>query len=503
MAKPTTTVRSKQAPNPAPKNGLDRFFSITERGSSVGREVRGGVVTFFTMAYIVVLNPLIIGTQQDGTGKFLGGEGVPHALTLVAAATALVAGVKTVLMGVVANYPLALATGLGLNAFVTFGIAKLPEMTWADAMGLIVLEGIIITVLVLTGFRQAVFRAIPAQLKTAISVGIGLFITVIGLVDSGFVRKPASGPVPVELGIGGFLNGWPLLVFVIGLIAIVVMMVKRVKGAILFGIVGATILAVVVEAIGKIGSQTDATGKVVNPAGWGLNVPKLPDRVVDVPDFGLLGHFSLFGSFTKIGVISAVLLVFTLLLADFFDTMGTMVAIGAEAKLLDAHGNPPNSDKILLVDSVAAMAGGAASVSSNTSYIESASGVGEGARTGLASVVTGVMFLLATFLAPLVKIVPYEAATPALVVVGFLMMQQVKGIDWDDLEIAVPAFLTIVLMPFTYSITAGIGAGFVVYTILKVVRGKASQIHWLLWVVSALFVLYFAITPVKELLGAG
>jgi adenine/guanine/hypoxanthine permease len=290
-------------------------------------------------------------------------------------------------------------------------------------------------------------------------------------------------------------------VFVIGLLAIIIMMVKKVRGAILYGIIGATVLAVIVEAIGKIGGQTDASGKTVNPAGWGLNVPKLPDKVVDLPDFGLLGHFSLFGSFSKIGVIAAVLLVFTLLLADFFDTMGTMVAIGAEAKLLDSHGNPPHSDKILLVDSVAAMAGGAASVSSNTSYIESAAGVGEGARTGLASVVTGVMFLLATFLAPLVKVVPYEAATPALVVVGFLMMQQVKAIDWDDLEIAIPAFLTIVLMPFTYSITAGIGAGFVVYTVLKIVRGKADQIHWLLWVVSALFVVYFAITPVKELFG--
>ncbi len=502
MAKPSAPARpSSHSSPPTSTGGLDGFFRISERGSTLGREIRGGLVTFFTMAYIVVLNPLIIGTQQDGSGQFLGGGDVPRALTLVAAATALIAGVMTLLMGIVANYPLALATGLGLNAFVTFGIAKLPDMTWADAMGLVVLEGMIITVLVLTGFRQAVFKAIPAQLKTAISVGIGLFITIIGLVDAGFIRRPAAPPVPVELGIGGFLNGWPLLVFVVGLLAIIVMMVRRVKGAILYGIVGATVLAVIVEAIAGVGSQTDATGKVVNPKGWGLNVPTLPDQIAGVPDFGLLGHFSLFGSFAKIGVVAAVLLVFTLLLADFFDTMGTMVAIGAEAGLLDKNGNPPNSDRILLVDSVAAIAGGAGSVSSNTSYIESASGVGEGARTGLASVVTGVMFLLATFFAPLVKIVPYEAATPALVVVGFLMMQQVKGIDWEDMEIAIPAFLTIVLMPFTYSITVGIGAGFVVYTIIKVVRGKSAQIHPLLWGVSALFVIYFAIDPVKEVLG--
>ena len=505
MAKPSTKSSAPERPSSKSPTtgGLDGFFRITERGSTLSREVRGGLVTFFTMAYIVVLNPLIIGTQQDGTGAFLGGGDIVKAQTMVAAGTALIAGVMTVLMGVVANYPLALATGLGLNAFVTFGIAKLPDMTWADAMGLIVIEGIIITVLVLTGFRQAVFRAIPGQLKTAISVGIGLFITIIGLVDAGFIRRTATGPVPVELGIGGSLNGWPMLVFVLGFLAIVIMMVRRVKAAILFGILGGTVLAIIVEAIGKVGGQFDATGKFVNPAGWGLNVPALPDQVVDVPDFGLLGKFNLLGSFDKLGFIAALLLVFTLLLADFFDTMGTMVAVGAEGDLLDQHGNPPNSDKILLVDSVAAIAGGAGSVSSNTSYIESAAGVGEGARTGLASVVTGVMFLLATFLAPLVKVVPYEAATPALVVVGFLMMQQVKGIDWDDLEIAIPAFLTIVLMPFTYSITAGIGAGFVMYTLIKVVRGKASVIHPLLWIVSVLFVIYFAITPIKELLGVG
>ena len=495
---------SMTRPKPAPTShgAIDSFFQITQRGSTPGREIRGGVATFFTMAYIIVLNPLIIGTQTDGTGGFLGGGGKPN-LAMVAAATALVAGVMTLLMGIVANYPLALATGLGLNAFVTFGIAKLPGMTWGDAMGLIVLEGIIITVLVLTGFRKAVFHAIPPQLKIAISVGIGLFIAIIGLVDSGIVRRPPVGPVPVELGVGGFLAGWPMLVFVIGLLSIIVMLVKKVKGAILIGIIGATVLAVIVEAVGKIGGQFDAAGKFVNPTGWGLNVPKMPSQLVDVPDFGLLGHFSLLGSFGKIGAVSVILLVFTLLLADFFDTMGTMVAIGAEAGLLDKEGNPPNAQKILLVDSLAAVAGGAGSVSSNTAYIESAAGVGEGARTGLASVVTGLLFLVATFLAPLVSVVPYEAATPALVVVGFLMMQQVKGIDWDDLEIAIPAFLTIILMPFTYSITAGIGAGFVVYVLIKVVRGKAVVIHPLMWGIVGLFIVYFAIDPLKNVLGVG
>jgi AGZA family xanthine/uracil permease-like MFS transporter len=482
-------------------SGLDRWFRITERGSTIERELRGGLVTFFTMAYIVVLNPLIIGTVADKDGKFLGGGTIDQATVKVAAATALVAGIVTILMGAFANYPLALATGLGLNAFVAYSIAS--KMTWADAMGLVVIEGLVILVLVLTGFRKAVFDAVPMPLKTAISVGIGLFIAFIGLVDAGIVRRQpdaANTPVPVGFGVSGELAGWPTLVFVVGLLTIVVLVVRKVRGAILIGIVGATLLAIVVEAIANIGPSFTPPDKV-NPHGWGLNVPKWPSNIVDSPDFGLLGHFSLLGSFREVGFVTAVLFAFTLLLADFFDTLGTMTAIGAEAGLLDEEGNPPNAQKILVVDSIAAAAGGAASVSSNTSYIESAAGVGEGARTGLASIVTGVLFLCATFLAPLVKVVPYEAATPALVVVGFLMMVQVKAIPWDDWEIALPAFLGIVLMPFSYSITNGIGAAFVSYVLIKALRGKAAEIHPLLWVVSALFVLYFAINPLEQILG--
>jgi adenine/guanine/hypoxanthine permease len=480
-----------------PRSGIDRYFKITERGTNIGREIRGGLVTFFTMAYIIVLNPLIIGTQPDATGEFLGGGDTPN-LAMVAAATALVAGVMTIAMGAFANYPLALATGLGLNAFVTFAIAS--QMTWADAMGLVVIEGLIILVLVLTGLRESLFNAVPMALKIAISVGIGLFIALIGLVDAGIVRRTAAPPVPVELGIGGRLSGWPVLVFGVVLFALIVMWVLNVKGAILWAILGGTILAILVEAAFDIGPLVGADG-AVNPKGWGLNVPAFPDSIVDTPDFGLLGQFSLLGGWREVGILTAALFVFTLLLADFFDTMGTMVAVGAEGDLLDETGKPPNTQRILVVDSVAAAAGGAASVSSNTSYIESAAGVGDGARTGLASIVTGVCFLLATFLAPLVSIIPYEAATPALVLVGFLMMAQVRAIDWDDVEIAIPAFLTIVLMPFTYSIAVGIGAGFMAYVLIKLVRGKAADVHPLLWAVAAMFVVYFAIDPIEQLLN--
>jgi adenine/guanine/hypoxanthine permease len=476
---------------------LENLFKISERGSTVGREVRGGLVTFFTMAYIVALNPLILGFVKDGEGKFLGGGDAPN-LPLIAAATALVAGVLTILMGVVGNFPLALATGLGLNSFVAYGIAT--KMTWADAMGLVVLEGLIITVLVLTGFRQAVFKAVPQQLKYAISVGIGLFIALIGLVDSGFVRRTATGPVPVQLGDGGNLVGWPIVVFTVGLLLIISLMVRKTKGALLIGIVGATVLAIIVEKAFKIGPNFVAPDKV-NPKGWGLNVPALPEKVIATPDFSLLGHFNLLGSFSKISAVSAILLVFTLLLSDFFDTVGTVTAIGHEADLIDKEGNVPNNDRILLVDSIAAVAGGASGISSNTSYIESASGVGEGARTGLASVVTGICFLLTTFLSPLVAVIPYEAATPALVIVGFLMMTQVKDIDWSDLGIAIPAFLTIILMPFTYSISVGIGAGFVSHVVIRFVQGRRKDVHPLLLLVAALFMVYFLSSPINTWIG--
>ncbi len=495
---PQTAERGTKTGREA-RGGIDRFFKITERGSTVGNEVRGGLVTFFTMAYIIVLNPLILGFAQDADGQFLGGGEAPN-LAMIAAATALVAGLLTILMGVVANFPLALATGLGLNAFVAFSIAS--GMTWADAMGLVVLEGLIILVLVLTGFRSAVFHAVPSELKTAISVGIGLFIALIGLVDAGWVRRlpdAANTTVPVGFGINGSLQGWPVLVFAIGLALVITLYVRQVKGAILISILATTVVAIVVEALANVGPSV--SGDEVNPKGWNLNVPAIPDDIISIPDFGLLGQFSLFGSFERVGFVTAVLFIFTLLLADFFDTMGTMTAIGAEAGLLDEEGKPPHTERILVVDSIAAAAGGAAGISSNTSYIESASGVGEGARTGLASVVTGVLFLLATIFSPLVTIIPNEAAVPALILVGFLMMQQVKNINWDDIDIAIPAFLTIVLMPFTYSISVGIGAGFIAYVLIKVVRGKAAVLHPLMWVVSALFVVYFAIEPVKDLLG--
>ena len=496
---------------------LDKYFKITQRGSTLGQEIRGGVVTFFTMAYIVALNPLILATT-DSTGAFIGGGDRTNAIIIVAAGTALIAGLLTMLMGAVANFPLALATGLGLNTFVAVSIAK--NATWAQAMGLVVLEGIVILILVLTGFRIAVFKAIPTALKVAISVGIGLFIALIGLVDSGFVRRTPNmvwgstnskpSAVPLELGDGGQLVGWPIVVFTVGLLLTIILMVKKIKGSILIGIITSTILAVIVESQFKVGNSFISPTES-NPRGWGLNTPTLPKgadgalNFTDTPRFDTLGlgFEDIFGAFTnpKTGFLAALLLVFTLLLADFFDTMGTMTAIGNQAGLTDSKGNVEGANKILIVDSIAAATGGAAGISSNTSYIESATGVGEGARTGLASIVTGILFLLTTFLAPLVAIIPYEAATPALIIVGFLMMSQVKNIEWDDLGIGIPAFLTIILMPFTYNISVGIGAGFVSHVIIRVVQGRGKEVHALLYLVSGLFMIYFLSSPIKSWIG--
>ncbi|MFJ4623539.1 NCS2 family permease [Streptomyces sp. NPDC088812] len=468
---------------PPAVNGVDRFFRISARGSTFGREIRGGFATFFTMAYILVLNPLVLGSAKDKFG---------HSLDVVqlTTATALVAAVMTIVMGVGGNLPLALAAGLGLNAVVAFQIA--PLMSWDDAMGLIVLEGLLICVLVVTGLREAVMHAVPQPLKHAISVGIGLFIAFIGFVDAGFVSRvpdAANTTVPVQLG-GGTLSGWPVLVFCLGVLLTVALLARRVKGAILIGIVTMTVLAIVIDSIADVES-------------WGLTTPSWPDEVVSTPDFGLIGHFSLFGAFGETTAVTVVLLVFTLLLSDFFDTMGTVVGISAEANLLDEDGKVPHLGRVLLIDGAAAVAGGAASSSSATSYIESAAGVGEGSRTGFSNLVTGGLFALALFLTPLLTVVPLQAAAPALVAVGFLMMSQVKNIDWDRYEIAVPAFLTIAVMPFTYSITNGIGAGFLAHVVLKTVLGRAKEVHWLLWGASALFVVYFAIDPVEQLLGVG
>jgi adenine/guanine/hypoxanthine permease len=495
MTDAQTPERTERPARP-PRGGLDRFFRITERGSSVGREVRGGLVTFVAMAYIVVLNPLIIGSFA-ASGPSAHKDVLGHVLPVpeVAAVTALVAGVLTIVMGLVANYPFGIATGLGINSLLAVTIA--PQVTWPEAMGLVLVEGLVIVALVLTGLRTAVFNAVPPELKTAIAVGIGLFIAFIGLVDSGFVRRlpdAANTTVPVGLGIDGSIASWPTLVFVLGLLITGFLVVKRVRGGILIGVLATTVLAIVIEAVVHAGPSNGT-----NPKGWDLGYPGLPHQILSLPDLSLLGDVS-FGAWVRLPAITAVLLVFTLVLADFFDAMGTMTGLGKEAGLLDKQGQLPNIGKALFVEGLAGAAGGFGSASSNTVFVESSTGIADGARTGLASLVTGVLFLAAMFLTPLYQVVPIEAAAPALVVVGALMIRQVREIDFTDFSLALPAFLTIVVMPFTYSIANGIGAGFISYVVLRTAAGKARSIHPLMWVVAVAFVLYFAVGPIQAAL---
>jgi AGZA family xanthine/uracil permease-like MFS transporter len=481
----TATETETRPTGPSDGGGLDRWFRIHERGTTPGRELRGGLATFFTMAYIIVLNPIILSGVPDKFGHKLD-------FAQVSAMTALIAAIMTIVMGVGGNLPLAVAAGLGLNSVVAFQIA--PTMSWPDAMGLVVIEGLGICFLVATGLRQVIMDAIPLPMKQAISVGIGLFIAFIGLVDAGFVSRTGAPPVPVQLGSGGVLSGWPVVVFCFGLLLTIVLMTRRVPGAILISIIASTVLAVIIEAIATIPA----------PGGfsqWGTQIPKWPDKVTQSPDLSLFGNFSLRGGFVNAGVITAIVFIFTLILSDFFDAMGTIVGISSEAGLLDEGGRVPNIGRVLFIDGAAAVAGGVGSVSSNTAFIESAAGVGEGARTGLASVFTGGVFLIALFFTPLYSMVPAAAATPALVAVGFLLMTQVKNIPWDDWAISIPCFLTIVLMPFTYSITNGIGAGFISYVVLRSTQGRWREPHALLWVIAALFAAYFALDPIKQALG--
>ncbi|OEV08071.1 NCS2 family permease [Streptomyces nanshensis] len=464
---------------------VDRFFQISERGSTVTRELRGGLATFFAMAYIVVLNPIILASAEDKFGHRLDNA-------QLVTATALIAGITTVLMGVVGNVPIAVAAGLGINAVVALQLA--PKMSWPDAMGMVVLAGLVLMILVASGLRQRVMDAIPNGIRRSIAIGIGLFISLIGLVDSGFVtRNPDSAhtTVPLGLGQGGQLTGWPVLVFVLGLALMFVLVVRKARGAILIGIVTMTVVAIVVNAAADIPE-----------ADWGLNVPKVPESVVGTPDFGLIGQVSLFGGFKEVGVLTGGLFVFTVLLSGFFDAMGTIIGVGEESGLTDEKGQLPRMGRILMVDGVGVAGGGLGSCSANTCFVESTAGVGEGARTGLANIVTGGLFLLALVFTPLATIVPHQAATPALVVVGFLIMaSNVASIEWGDATVAVPAFLTVIAMPFTYSITNGIGVGVLAFVLLKTATGRIREVPWLLGAVGACFLVYFMLHPIEQALG--
>ena len=473
---------------------MEQFFKFSERGTNLRTEILAGVTTFLTMAYIIFVNPGI-----------LSAAGVPF--DGAATATALGAALMCIAMGLISNRPLALASGMGLNAVVTFSIIGFQQanVPWQVGMSVIFVEGIIILLLVLTGLREAIMNAIPLDLKRAIGVGIGLFITLLGLIEGGIITPNAATVV----SLGDFTNNY-VWVTLIGLFAILAFMALKIKGDILWGIGVATVAALL------------------------LGVTKLPDAVVGPLDFSTFmapfqqveGGMAL----TRIFTPALLFAVFAVMLSDFFDTMGTVISVGEQAGFADADGNVPEIRNILLVDSAAAATGGLFGASSITTYIESAAGVAEGGRTGLTAIVTGLLFAVAAFFSPVVKMIgggfsvdnadrfgsfagsgfavpeganftSFPITAGALIIVGFLMMQTVREIPWTDLEEAFPAFLTIVGIPLTYNISWGIGLGFISYVVIKMFHNKAKEVHPLMWVASAAFLLAFLQEPLLSLIA--
>ncbi|MFI9003092.1 NCS2 family permease [Streptomyces sp. NPDC053541] len=468
--------------NPAGRSWLDRYFHISERGSTVATEIRGGVTTFMAMAYILLLNPLIL-SGKDVDGNVLS---QPALIT----ATALCAAATTLLMGFWGKVPLALAAGLSVSGVMASQVV--PVMTWPQAMGMSIAYGAVICLLVVTGLREMIMNAIPLALKHAITIGIGLFIAIIGFVKAGFVHEnPAPGGGPVALGPAGELEGWPVLIFAVTLLLIFALQSRNVPGAILIGIVTGTVIAAVLNAVADIPAKA-----------WFSGAPELHGSAVSAPDFSLIGDVS-FSGWGDVGYITITMIVFTLVLAGFFDAMATILGVGTEAKLADDRGRMPGLSKALFIDGAGGVLGGAGGASGQTVFVESATGVGEGARTGLASVVTGGFFALCLFFTPLTAIVPQEVAAAALVVIGSMMMQNAKHVDWSDRSVAIPVFLTVVLMPFTYTITTGVAAGVISYAVIKSAQGRAREVGGFMWALTAVFVVYFAIHPIESWLGVG
>jgi len=441
---------------------FERWFELSRRGATVGGEIRGGLTTFMVMAYIIFVNPAILSFAGIPP---LQGQGPSFAATQ--AATCLVAGAMSIAMGLATNYPLAIASGMGINAVVAFQLVAALKLPWTAAMGVVLLEGLAITVLVLTGFREAIMHAIPVALKRAIGVGIGLFILFIGLGAAGIV-KPGPPGVPVTLG---DLTAAPVAVAIVGLLLTLWLTARQFTGALLVGILVSTALAIAVNA-STGGRAFPLPGQAV----W-------PTALVAQPDFSSLGAGFDFSVFARLGLITALVTIFALMLSDFFDTMGTVIGIGGEAGWLTRDGRLPRLNRVLLVDSLGAVAGGAA-----------------GARTGLASVVTGAGFLLALFFAPLAGVVPAQATAPALIVVGYLMSRLVREIPFGGFEEGFPALLTLTMMAFTYSITNGIGAGFVSYCFIKLVRGRGREVAPMMYAAALAFVIYFALPLIQRLL---
>ena len=453
------------------KEKIAKFYNFQDNKTNYAKEIRGGIITFLAMCYILAVNPTILSASGMSTSA-------------VFAATAISAGFATILMGVLAKLPFALASGMGLNAFFAYTVCGVMGYSWQFALTAILVEGLIFIVLSLTGVREAIFKAIPKNLRYAVSIGIGLFIALIGLLNANIVVKdPSTALAHFNFQGGDFqTTGITVLIAIIGLIFTAVLVNKKVPGGLLWGILGTWGLGMICQACG-------------------IYVPN-PDA----------GFYSLFPNFTNMANVGALkdtfmkfdlsaiknsdfwFVIFAFLFVDIFDTLGTLTGCAIEGNMLDENGNLPGMRKALLADALGTTVGACLGTSTVTTFVESSSGIAEGARTGFASVVTGFLFILALVLSPIFLAIPSFATAPALIMVGcFMMRSSAKEIDWDDFSESIPAFIVMIMMPFTYSIATGIAYGFVSYTLINLIFGDRKKVNWIMILLTILFIIKFAL----------
>ncbi|GIN97017.1 guanine permease [Siminovitchia terrae] len=440
---------------------MKNYFRFDDLGTNYRRETIGGITTFLSMAYILILNPITLSLETV--------KDLPDALRMdhgaVFVATALAAALGTLLMGLIARYPIALAPGMGLNAFFAYTVILTMGIPWQTALTGVLFSGIIFICLTLTGIREMLINSIPPELKIAVGSGIGLFITFVGLQNAGLIVNDDA----VLVGLGNLRDGNVILA-IVGIAITVILMTRGVKGGIFFGIL-------ITGIIGMI------AGVVPKPDAIVGSVPSI------APTFGVALE-PIFNTPGEVFTLQMLVVVLTFLFVDFFDTAGTLVAVAQQAGLMKGN-TLPRAGKALLADSTATVAGAILGTSTTTSYVESTAGVAAGARTGFANIVTAILFLLSLFFYPLLGVITASVTAPALIIVGVLMVSSIGGIDWKRFEIAVPAFFTIVSMPLTYSIATGIGIGFIFYPITMIVKGKAKEIHPIMYFFFVIFILYF------------
>ncbi|WP_339097531.1 NCS2 family permease [Deinococcus sp. VB142] len=453
---------SAPPPSSVPRSGLDRFFEITAHGSTIPREIRAGLTTFLTMSYILFVNPQVLSAAIS----------IPNGFAQLLSATAIAAAFGSLAMGLVARYPFAQAPGMGLNAFFAFTVVLGLKVPWQTALGAVFISGLLFVLLSLLGARQAIVQAIPQSIKFAITGGIGAFLAFLGLKSAGIVvTNPAT-----FVGLGNLTSPGAWLALV-GLLVTGALMVRRVTGAMLWGILLTSLLAIVLRLPVFAGGPEGALQAFPGFQGQLLGIFGAPVWPVD-----LMGQLDLAGAL-QMGLLSVV---FTFFFVDFFDATGTLTGLAQKAGYLDQSGNMPRARRLFAMDGLAAMFGAVVGTSTTTAYIESASGIGEGGRTGLTAVTVGVLFLFALLLWPLAAAIPAAATAPALILVGALMMEGVKNIEWDELTEGLPAFLTIILMPLTFSIANGVSLGVISYAALKLLGGRGREVSPILYVLALL-----------------